>query len=100
MHPQSTQPAPTHRPRVQLVAGKRGTYHVESQTIPGWFYTTTAYTCDCPARKPCKHSRFVKRLNAAFYAPKAAAPTFTPARTSAALMSRLQQCFDGPLAVR
>ncbi len=97
MHPQSTQPAPTHRPRVQLVPGRRGTYHVESQTIPGWFYTTTAYTCDCPARRDCKHMTFVKHLNGVFYAPKTPAPVVDapPTRTPAALMSRLQECFDG-----
>ncbi len=62
-----------HRPRIALT-NARGTYRVESQTRAGTFYTTTAASCTCPAgqwERACKHSAAVKRLNAAFYAPKA-----------------------------
>jgi len=64
-----TAPASTCKPRVALT-GQRGTYRVESQTTPGVYYTTTAASCTCPARKPCKHMAAVKRLNVAFYLPK------------------------------
>ncbi len=76
-----------HRPRIAL-SGTRGTYHVESQTHAGAFYTTTAASCTCPAGqwgKVCKHSAAVKRLNAAFYAPKA------PKRPAG--MAALQECY-------
>jgi len=73
----ATRPAPasTCKPRVALT-GQRGTYRVESQTIPGVYYTTTAASCTCPARKPCKHMAAVKRLNVAFYLSKT--PTIQP----------------------
>ena len=64
--------ATSYKPRVSLT-GKRGTYRVESQTTPGVYYTTTAASCTCPARKPCKHMRFVRRLNVAFYVKREAA---------------------------
>jgi len=67
-------PATTYKPRVALTS-KRGTYRVESQTHPGVFYTTTAASCTCPAYRPCKHMRFVRRLNIAFYVKKEAVPT-------------------------
>ena len=70
--------ATTHRPRVSLT-GQRGTYLVESGTTPGLFYTTTACSCDCPARKLCKHSTFVRRLNAAFYYKPTSSPATRPA---------------------
>ncbi len=66
--------APTHTPRVSLT-GQRGTYLVQSSTDASVFYTTTACSCTCPARKPCKHMTFVKRLNAAFYVPKVSPAT-------------------------
>ena len=69
--PSTKSTAIAHTPHVKLVDGKRGTYLVESGTTPGLFYTTTACSCDCPAYRSCKHMTFVKRLNAAFYAPKA-----------------------------
>ncbi len=75
-----TAPASTCKPRVALT-GQRGTYRVESQTIPGVYYTTTANSCTCPARKPCKHQRFVRRLNVAFFTKKATEQT-PPAATA------------------
>jgi len=83
MQDQST----THRPRIAL-SGTRGVYRVESQMHVGAFYTTTAASCTCPAGqwgKACKHSAAVKRLNAAFYAPKA------PKRPAG--MAALQECY-------
>ncbi len=74
--------APSYTPRVALT-GKRGMYRVQSGTNPGVFYTTTAASCSCPARKPCKHMRFVRRLNVAFFVRKEVAPTATPAPTPA-----------------
>ncbi len=68
------------KPRVALT-DQRGTYRVESQTTPGVFYTTTAARCSCPARKPCKHMRFVRRLNVAFFVKKGAQAQ--PARAAA-----------------
>ncbi len=80
MQAQST----THRPRIALTS-QRGTYRVESRTQPGVHYMTSAATCSCPARKPCWHIAAVKRLNAAFYAPKA------PKRPAG--MAALQECY-------
>ncbi len=74
-----------HRPRIAL-SGTRGTYRVESRTQPGVHYTTSAASCSCPARKPCWHSAAAKRLNVAFYAPKA------PKRPAG--MAALQECFS------
>jgi len=76
--------ATMYKPRVSLT-GKRGTYRVESQTTPGVFYTTTAASCSCPARKPCKHMRFVRGLNVAFFVRKeAAGPRLDAQRADAA----------------
>ena len=61
--------ASTYKPVVKLTA-HRGWYRVESQTAPGTFYETSANSCSCPARKPCKHMRFVRSLNVAFYVRK------------------------------
>lgn len=71
MTPAAPSSSIAHRPRVALT-GARGTYRVESQATPGTFYTTTAVGCSCPARKPCKHMRYVKGLNRAFYVKKVA----------------------------
>jgi len=82
-----------HRPRIALT-GTRGTYRVESQTQIGTVYTTTAASCTCPAGqwgRPCKHSAAVKRLNAAFYAPRASAPRVSSTSTSG--MAALQEAF-------
>jgi hypothetical protein len=73
-----TAPASTFKPRVALTA-HRGWYRVQSGTTPSVFYETSANSCTCPARKPCKHMRFVRSLNVAFYVEKeAAAPVVVP----------------------
>jgi len=78
MHTQSTAkrttPATSYKPRVSLTS-TRGWYRVQSSTDPTTYYETTANSCTCPARKPCKHMRFVRGLNVAFYVRKEAAPT-------------------------
>jgi len=67
-------PATSYKPRVALT-GKHGWYRVQSGTNPSVYYETTANSCTCPARKPCKHMRFVRGLNVAFYVRKEAATT-------------------------
>jgi len=69
----------TYTPRVALT-GRRGTYRVQSGSDATVYYTTTANSCTCPARKPCKHQRFVRRLNVAFFTKKATEQT-PPAAT-------------------
>jgi len=69
----SATPARTYKPTVRLTA-HRGWYRVQSSTTPGVFYETSANSCNCPARKqPCKHQRFVRSLNVAFFVKKEAA---------------------------
>ncbi len=63
MHTKSTA---TYKPAVRLTS-HRGWYKVQSGTSPSVFYDTSANSCTCPARKPCKHTRFVRSLNVAFY---------------------------------
>ncbi len=64
--------ARTYKPTVRLTA-QRGWYRVQSGTTPGVFYETSANSCNCPARKqPCKHMRFVRSLNVAFFVRKEA----------------------------
>jgi len=75
-----TAPASTCKPRVALT-GRRGTYRVQLGSDATVYYTTTANSCTCPARKPCKHQRFVRRLNVAFFTKKATEQT-PPAATS------------------
>jgi len=76
-----TAPASTYKPRVALT-GRRGTYRVQSGSDATVYYTTTANSCTCPARKPCKHQRFVRRLNVAFFTKKATEQTPPAATTS------------------
>jgi len=67
-----------YKPTVRLTA-HRGWYRVQSGTNPGVYYETSANQCDCPARKPCKHQRFVRSLNVAFFVKKEAeAPVVVP----------------------
>ncbi len=61
----------TYKPSVKLTA-HRGWYRVQSGTDPNTYYETSANQCDCPARKPCKHQRFVRSLNVAFFVRKGA----------------------------
>jgi len=64
--------AASYKPTVRLTA-HRGWYRVQSATTPGVFYETSANSCNCPARKqPCKHQRFVRSLNVAFFVKKEA----------------------------
>ena len=55
-----------YRPSVKLTA-HRGWYRVQSGTNPSVYYETSANSCTCPARKPCKHMTFVRVLNVSFY---------------------------------
>jgi len=68
MHTQSTA---AYKPSVKLTA-HRGWYRVQSGTDPNTYYETSANQCDCPARKPCKHMKFVRSLNVAFFVKKEA----------------------------
>jgi len=64
-------PASTYKPVVKLTA-HRGWYRVQSGTNPSVYYETSANSCTCPARKPCKHQRYVRALNVAFFVKKEA----------------------------
>jgi len=66
-----TKVSQTYKPTVRLT-GKRGWYKVQSGTNPSVFYETSANTCSCPARKPCKHMKFVRALNVTFFVKKEA----------------------------
>jgi len=92
MHTKSTAtraaPATSYKPRVSLT-GKRGWYRVQSGTNPSVYYETTANSCTCPARKPCKHMRFVRGLNVAFYVKQA---TSTPAPASVLPLAASGSC--------
>ncbi len=71
-HTCNRSPFPTsYKPRVALM-GKRGWYRVQSGTNPSVYYETSTNSCTCPARKPCKHQRFVRSLNVAFFVRKEA----------------------------
>ncbi len=72
MHVKSTA---AYTPSVKLTS-HRGWYRVQSGTNPTVYYETSANSCTCPARKPCKHQRFVRALNVAFFVKKAT-PTTT-----------------------
>ncbi len=73
-----TKVSQTYKPRVALM-GKCGWYRVQSSTNPSVYYETSANSCTCPARKPCKHQRFVRSLNVAFFVKKEAeAPVVVP----------------------
>jgi len=74
MHAKST----AYRPSVKLTA-HRGWYRVQSGTNPSVYYETSANSCTCPARKPCKHQRYIRALNVAFFVKKEAeAPVVVP----------------------
>jgi hypothetical protein len=68
MHTKSTA---AYKPTVRLTA-HRGWYKVQSGTNPSVYYETSANSCTCPARKPCKHQRYVRALNVAFFVKKEA----------------------------
>lgn len=73
-----TKVSQTYKPTVKLTA-HRGWYRVQSGTDPSVYYETSANSCTCPARKPCKHQRYVRLLNIAFYVTKEAeAPVVVP----------------------
>jgi len=67
----------TYKPTVKLTS-HRGWYRVQSGTHADVWYDTSANQCSCPARKPCRHMRFVRSLNIAFYVRKETEET-TPA---------------------
>jgi len=66
-----TKVSQTYKPTVKLTA-HRGWYRVQSGTNPYVYYQTSANQCDCPARKLCKHMKFVRSLNVAFFVKKEA----------------------------
>jgi hypothetical protein len=70
-------PASGYKLFVKLTA-HRGWYRVQSSTNPSVYYETSANSCTCPARKPCKHQRFVRSLNVAFFIKEAEAPVVVP----------------------
>jgi len=73
-----TKVSQTYKPTVKLTA-HRGWYRVQSGTNPSVYYETSANSCTCPARKPCKHQRYVRALNVAFFVKKEAeAPVAVP----------------------
>ncbi|MDQ2828594.1 MAG: hypothetical protein M3Y74_06050 [Chloroflexota bacterium] len=75
MHAKSTA---AYKPTVKLTS-HRGWYRVQSGTDPHTWYETSANSCTCPARKPCKHQKFVRSLNVAFFVRKEAeAPVVVP----------------------
>jgi len=66
-----TTPATSYKPAVKLTA-HRGWYRVQSGTRADVWYETSANQCSCPARKPCRHMKFVRALNVAFFVKKEA----------------------------
>ncbi len=77
-HPVPSKKDTAYKPSVKLTA-HRGWYRVQSGSNPNVFYDTSANQCDCPARKPCKHMKFVRSLNVAFFVKKEAeAPVVVP----------------------
>ncbi len=66
-----TKVSQTYTPTVRLTA-HRGWYRVQSGTNSNVYYETSANSCTCPARKPCRHMKFVRSLNIAFYLKKEA----------------------------
>ncbi len=65
-HPIPSKKDTAYKPVVKLTA-HRGWYKVQSGSNPSVYYETSANQCDCPARKPCKHMRYVRLLNIVFY---------------------------------
>ncbi len=76
-HPIPSKKDTAYKPAVKLTA-HRGWYRVQSGTNPSVYYETSANSCTCPARKPCKHQRYVRALNVAFFVKKEAAPAASP----------------------
>ncbi len=95
MHTKST--AASYTPTVKLTA-HRGWYRVQSGTNPSVYYETSANSCTCPARKPCKHQRFVRSLNVAFFVKKEAQAPETPVEIPAALPAAVSGSLDAALA--
>ena len=83
-----TKVSQSYKPTVRLTP-HRGWYHVQSGTNPNVWYDTSANTCTCPARKPCKHQRFVRSLNVAFFVKKEA--TALPLETGARLDAEIAE---------
>lgn len=83
MRPKSTA---TYKPTVKLT-GKRGHYRVQSGTDPNVYYETSVNSCSCPARKPCRHMKFVRGLNIAFYVKKDAVGVAATSLPAAAFTS-------------
>ncbi len=73
--------ATAYTPSVKLTA-HRGWYRVQSGTTPGVYYETSVNSCTCPARKPCKHQKFVRSLNVAFFIKKEVTPAVEQTRSA------------------
>jgi len=82
--PRKKSTAASYKPTVKLTA-HRGWYQVQSGTTPSVYYETSANSCTCPARKPCKHQRFVRSLNVAFFARKEAQVSEAPVEIPAVM---------------
>jgi len=94
MHTKST--AASYKPVVRLTA-HRGWYKVQSGTTPSVFYDTTANSCTCPARKPCRHMKFVRSLNVAFFVKKEAEEAPVVVSMSAGAPSGIKRPVRGPI---
>jgi len=70
----------TYKPTVKLTS-HRGWYKVQSGTNPSVFYETSANSCTCQSRRPCRHMRFVRSLNVAFYVRRTIAPPLSASRS-------------------
>jgi len=87
----------SYKPIVRLTA-HRGWYRVQSGTTPSVYYDTTANSCTCPARKPCRHMRFVRSLNVAFFARKEAQAPEAPVEIPAVMPMPVSGSLDAALA--
>ncbi len=90
--------ASTYKPVVRLTA-HRGLYRVQSGSNPSVYYETGANQCDCPARKPCKHMRYVRLLNIAFYVTKEAEGPVAVPMTAGALSGIVRPVMPMPPVV-
>jgi hypothetical protein len=90
--------ATTYKPMVKLTS-HRGLYRVQSGSNPSVYYETSANQCDCPARKPCKHMRYVRLLNIAFYVTKEAEGPVAVPMTAGALSGIVRPVMPMPPVV-
>jgi len=89
--------AASYKPTVTLTS-HRGWYRVQSGTNPRVYYETSANTCTCPARKPCKHQRLVRSLNVAFFVKKEAQESQVRVEIPAVMPMPVSGSLDAALA--